>query len=877
MIDGARLDDRERQADDRVVRADLPTGTVTFLFTDVEGSTKLLHELGAEAYADALAEHRRVVREACVAEGGVEVDTQGDAFFFAFPSAPGAAAAAHAMTEALAPGRIHLRIGLHTGTPVVTDEGYVGDDVHLAARVAASGYGGQVVLSQATGALLEGHHVTDLGEHRLKDIDGAVSILQLGDTSFPPLKTISNTNLPRPASTFIGRSAELADVLSLVADGSRLVTLTGPGGSGKTRLALEAAATLVPSYKAGIFWVGLASLRDASLVTATIAQTIGSQNGLAEHIGEREMLLLLDNLEQVIEVAPEIAALLPACPSLTLLVTSRELLRVQGEVEYEVPPLASPEAVSLFCARSRLEPSEEIAELCARLDNLPLALELAAARCKALSPEQILERLSDSLDLLRGGRDADPRQQTLRATIEWSYNLLSDEEQRLFRALSVFRGGCTLEAAEEVCDAQLDTLQSLVEKSLLRFTSERYWMLETIREYTREQLDDSGGTADYALRHARWYLARLEARWQEATTPSAATQAWYETDVDNLRTMVEFLSEVAPADGARASHMLFRFWKTRGTFAEARERLELVVTLDGLSDEVRAETLARLAEMRERLGDLDGAGTAAAEALTLSAPASNARVVALLILSAREVDRGNVDEGIRLARQAVEDAAGTDAVRHVSTLGDLGETLVQAGMRDEARAVMVEAVDEARRNGLDVNVAWGSAQLGILDLIEGDYESAYSALTAARVNARSAGIYSFGAEVLFGLGYAQLGLEARPDARATFSELLELASGSGQAGRAVHPDVALAVSGLALSLEPADFREGARLRGAITTHRVAHGLKSWMSGRNDELESRFEQPLIAALGHETYENERTSGAAMSLEEMIELARSLADS
>ena len=213
-------------------------------------------------------------------------------------------------------------------------------------------------------------------------------------------------------------------------------------------------------------------------------------------------------------------------------------------------------------------------------------------------------------------------------------------------------------------------------------------------------------------------------------------------------------------------------------------------------------------------------------------------------------------------------------MRHVSTLGDLGETLVQAGMLDEARAVMVEAVDEARRNGLEANMTWGSAQLGILDLVEGDYESACSALTAARVNARSVGIYSFEAEVLFGLGYAQLGLGARPDARATFSELLELASGSG---RAIHPEVALAVSGLALSLEPADFRQGARLRGAITAHRVAQGLKSWMSGRNDELESRFEQPLIDALGPRAYENERAAGAAMSLDETIELARSLAGS
>ena len=451
------------------MRRDLPTGTVTLLFSDVEGSTTLLHELGVEAYADVLAEHRRIVRGACAAEGGVEVDNQGDAFFFAFRSASAALAAARAVTDGLAAGRIQVRIGLHTGTPFVTEEGYVGDDVHLAARVGASAHGGQVVLSRTTRALVDGLPLTDLGEHRLKDIPGAVSIFQLGGERFPPLKTISNTNLPRPASSFIGRERELGALLATIRS-ARLVTLTGPGGSGKTRLALEAAATLVPSYKAGVFWVGLASLRDPALVSETIAQTLGSKNGLAEHIGERELLLLLDNLEQVIEAAPQLSALLNACANLNVLVTSRELLRVQGEVEYGVPPLASSEAVALFCERSGLEPSGEIAELCVRLDQLPLAVELAAARAKALSPRQILERLTQRLDLLEGGRDADPRQQTLRATIDWSHDLLSEEEQRVFRALSVF-AGCTLEAAEAVCAAEIDTLQSLVEKSLLRFSN----------------------------------------------------------------------------------------------------------------------------------------------------------------------------------------------------------------------------------------------------------------------------------------------------------------------------------------------------------------------------------------------------------------------
>jgi class 3 adenylate cyclase len=246
----------------------LPTGTVTFLFTDVEGSTRLLHELGAAGYADALAEHRRIVREACASQGGVEVDTQGDAFFVAFPTAPGALSAAGEMTEALAAGPIQVRIGLHTGTPHLTSEGYVGDDVHFAARVAGSGHGGQVLVSSATAALLEPRgsqpqklSLLELGEHRLKDIPDAVAIFQLGEGSFPPLKTISNTNLPRPASSFVGRERELEEVLARVQDGARLLTLTGPGGSGKTRLAIEAAASLVPEYKASTWKISRSASR----------------------------------------------------------------------------------------------------------------------------------------------------------------------------------------------------------------------------------------------------------------------------------------------------------------------------------------------------------------------------------------------------------------------------------------------------------------------------------------------------------------------------------------------------------------------------------------------------------------------------------------
>src|SRR5436190_20272052 len=347
------------------MRRRLPFGTVTFVFTDIEGSTHLLHELGAEGYARVLAEHRHVLRAAFAQHGGVEIDTQGDAFFAAFSNAKEAVSAASEFQRALAPGPLRVRVGVHTGTPHLTEEGNVGEDVHKGARLGAAGHGGQVLLSKETRALVD-LEVTDLGEHRLKDFAEPVWIFQLGSERFPPLKTISNTNLPRPASSFVGREREVSEVASLLQDGARLVTLTGPGGSGKTRLAIESAAELVPAFRNGVFWIGLAPLREPALVAETVGQTLGAKGGLAEHVGERELLLLLDNFEQVVEAAPELSSLLESCPNLRLLVTSRELLRVRGEVEYPVPPLEQPEAVELFCARSQLPRSDEIAELCRR-------------------------------------------------------------------------------------------------------------------------------------------------------------------------------------------------------------------------------------------------------------------------------------------------------------------------------------------------------------------------------------------------------------------------------------------------------------------------------------------------------------------------------
>lgn len=605
----------------RSVRRNLPSGTVTFFFTDVEGSTTLLHELGAGAYAEALAEHRRVLRQACAAHGGVEVDTQGDAFFVAFGSAPDALDAARDTLAGLAAGRIRVRIGIHTGTPYLAEEGYVGVDVHRAARIAACGHGGQVLVSASTATLTGTDALRDLGEHRLKDLSAPERIYQLGDSEFAPLKSLYRTNLPVPATPFLGREHELADVLGLL-DGARVLTLTGPGGTGKTRLGLQAAAEASDGYPDGVFWVPLAPLRDAGLVLEAAGQALGAKDGLAEHVADKTLLLLLDNFEHVVEAANGLAELLASCPNLQLLVTSRELLRLPGEQAYPVPPLEPQDGVDLFIARAHaVDPafatSPAVPALCARLEQLPLALELAAARVRVLSPEQLVERLSQRLDLLKAGRGADPRQQTLRATIEWSHDLLTDEEQQLFARLAVFRGGCTLESAETVCDADVDTLESLVDKSLVRVREgDRFWMLETIREYAAEQLAGRVDTDEVRRRHAEYFLALAEEAEPHTLRMDPEWLNRLESEADNLRAALDHFEASAETQLAlRLSGSLMDYWGAKGYLGEGWRRLDRALAADTHPTAARAKALTAAADMGIGHADSEAARSYAGEAL----------------------------------------------------------------------------------------------------------------------------------------------------------------------------------------------------------------------------------------------------------------------
>jgi len=727
---------------------ELPGGTVTFLFTDIEGSTRLLHELGA-AYADALVEHRRELREAFARHGGVEVDTQGDAFFYAFARAGDALAAAGDAQAALVEGPIRVRMGVHTGEPIVTGEGYVGLDVHRAARIAGVGHGGQVLVSSATTALLDPSNTVllDLGEHRLKDLTAPERIYQLGEGEFPPLRSLNQSNLPEQPTPFAGREKEFAEVLVLVRNPRiRLVTLTGAGGSGKTRLAVQAAAEVVDEHEHGVWWVSLQAVRDAELVLPSVASVVGAQGDLAAHIGDRRMLLVLDNLEQVLDAAPALGGLLAACPNLELIATSREPLRLAAEHEYAVPPFVEQEGVGFFLSRARVvrrdfEPDERVLEICRRVDNLPLALELAAARVRVLSTAQMLERLERALPLLTGGtRDAPERQRTLRATIGWSYDLLDAVEQQAFRRLGVFAGGCTLDAAESVAGADLDVLQSLVEKSLVRFHGERHSLLETIREYALERLEEAGEAEERRRGHAAFFLALAEEADLSAEGNYGQRYELVPPDQDNLRAAIDWaLASGGIELGLRLAVALEQFWVIADPYEGVRRFEAFLARADDVPPLLRARALRCLAACRFVSSDYEGAQPLMEESLALFRAADDEEGAAVILhrlaigslsLGRPELAREPLQESLALFRKSGNRRGEAESIGTRGHLAEAEGRLEEAlAFYEQSGALAVEVGFEWWVRNMHLSAAEIELRLGRVE--EGE-RSARQALAAAR-------------------------------------------------------------------------------------------------------------------------------------------------
>jgi predicted ATPase/class 3 adenylate cyclase len=912
---------------------DLPTGTVTFLFTDIEGSTGLW-ERYPEAMSEALSRHDEILRAVIEANGGSVVKTAGDGFHAAFWSATHALEAALEAQRTLLReewaeiGPLRVRMALHTGATEERDGDYYGPPVNRAARLLSAAHGGQVLLSSPTQELVRdtlptGVILEDLGEKRLKDLFRPERVFQLAATDlrseFPPLRTLEGrpNNLPLQPIPLVGRELEVSEIVERLRDEqARLLTLTGPGGTGKTRLALQAGADLLEEFDDGVFFVSLAAITDPELVPSAIAKSLGVKEGpeqsleesLEAYLQQKRLLLILDNFEQVLEGSPLVGDLLGSCPNLKVLATSRIPLRLYGEQEYPVPPLEVPdlvrlpplerltqyEAVRLFVQRARAvkpdfevtnESAPAVAEICVRLDGLPLAIELAAARTKLLPPQALLSRLSNRLKLLKGGaRNLPARQQTLRATISWSYDLLNEEEKTLFWRLSVFSGGSTLEAIEEICDPEgdidvLEVVDSLVEKSLLRQEERvggepRFVMLETVHEYAVERLVEDGEAEGIRRAHAQYYLTLGEEDNAKLRGPHAAkVLERLDVEHDNMRSALQWALKTGEAELALGlGGALWWFWSVRGHYGEGRRWLEQALAMDGrTSREPMAMARAGLGALARDQGDLDRAEEAAAEGLELLAEegtdnSGEANLHLLLTLAhvAREREdysraAGLFEESLAWSREMGHDWGLASSVMSLATVTH------EQGDLDRAIELYEESMELFKKRGDKLGLAWCLDNLGLVMYSLGDLGQAAKLTEEGVALLRELGAGADTAVALSNLGWMVLLQDDLEGAADFFEEGLSLAWESGMkpmvlptleglacvAGARGEAQRAACLWGAVRSLEAegiprdTDFLDEADAR--ISAVRSGMGKQAWEEALADSWEMTIEEAVSYAL------------------------------
>ena len=905
------------------------TGNITFLFTDVEGSTSLW-ERTPKAMSEALSRHDEIMRTAIEAHNGHVFKTVGDAFHATFSAAPDALEAALEAQRALLheawdlSGPLRVRMALHTGVAEERDGDFFGPSLNRVARLLSAGHGGQILLSLATQELVRDRlpdesGLRDLGERRLKDLSSPEHVFQITASGlrseFPSLNTLDmrRNNLPTQPTPLIGRERELEEVLSMLRSTHvRLLIFTGPGGTGKTRLGLQAAAELTDEFEDGVFFVALASVADPTLVAPAITRTLGlteSGNQPAEellegYLRDKQVLLVLDNFEQVLESAPLLDALLSAAPGLKVLATSRTALRLYGEHEFPVPPLSLPdtgslppleslsryEAVRLFVDRARAirpvfslteENAPAVVEICSRLDGLPLAIELAAARIKLLPPQAMLSRLGNRLKLLTGGaRNLPERQRTLRNAIAWSYEMLDEGEETLFARLAVFSGGSTLEGIEAVCDAQgdlpvdaLEGVSSLLDKSLVRQeevqgAEPRLMMLETIREFALEKFEESSDAEAIKRAHAEYFLALAEEAEPELWGKEDA--AWLdrlEREHDNMRAALSRALEFESAELAlRLAGALQWFWNMGGYYGEGRSWLEAALAKEGwTSASARAKVLEGLGWLANQQGDLDRAEATAEEGLKLSAEVGLGEVVAAdfqNVLGDAARHRGDyeraaelLEKGLALHRQARD-------TRDVAwSLGNLANVASDRGNYERAKNLYEEGLTLSRDLGGAELLGAYLISLGDEYLLEGNPERATELNEEAAELYRKRGRRSQLQAALDNLGWSALISGDHQKAESLHEESLLLCRELGD--RLIGSE---SIEGLACV---AGAKRAARLFGAAEALREAAGFQQAPRARS------LREPYLAAarsqVGETAWVEAWEEGRSMTFEEAIAYA------